>query len=45
MQKSLRGSEQYRRHEATMKFFQKEEQIVIHRLESLEKNRLYMEKE
>lgn len=45
MQKSLCGSEQYRRHEATMKFFQKEEQIVIHRLESLEKNRLYMEKE
>lgn len=40
-----RGSEQYRRHEAAMKFFQKEEQKTIRYLESLEKNRLYMEKE
>lgn len=45
MLNSLRGSEQYRRHEAAMKFFQKEELRTIRLLESLEKNRLYMEKE
>ena len=45
MLKSLRGSEQYRRHEAAMKFFMKEEERTIRQLKRLDENREYMEKE